>query len=141
MAKEFREFFERYKEIWKSSSINELKEMISKDYQAREITGNDIVDFGYEESISGWEQAFTYFKNQSSEWVLSEISTIPLKEDEVMVILAASLIIEGKQLETSNLFFQTFKKEDNSNWHLVRSYIEAGVRTEKLNKLSFSWAN
>ncbi|HYK72054.1 MAG TPA: flavoprotein [Pseudoneobacillus sp.] len=141
MTREFNDFFNRYIEIWKSSSFIELKEMISKDYQAREITGKDIIDFGYEESITGWEQAFTYFKNKDSQWILNEIATIPLREEEIMVIVAASLIIEGKTLETSNLFFQTFRREDNNDWKLVRSYIEARIYTENINSLVFNRIN
>jgi hypothetical protein len=33
-----------------------LKNLISQDYEAKEITGGDIVYFGYEESLDGWEQ-------------------------------------------------------------------------------------
>lgn len=132
METSFRVFLNKYMEIWRNSSLNELKEVISKDYQAREITGGKIIDFGYDESISGWEQGFIYVKENKADWELKEVSVIPLRENEKMVIITASLIIGGKRLETANLFFQTFKTENNSNWKLVRSYIEAGIPLDKM---------
>jgi hypothetical protein len=127
----FRIFLNKFMEYWRNSSLNELKEVISIDYQAREITGGKIIDFGYDESISGWEQGFVYVKENNAQWDLKEVSVIPLRDNENMVILSASLIINGKKLETANLFFQTFKTENNSNWKLIRSYIEAGIQLDK----------
>lgn len=34
----------------------------SEDYKASEITGGKIIDFGYAESIEGWEQGFNFVK-------------------------------------------------------------------------------
>jgi hypothetical protein len=123
----FREFLDRYLEIWRSSSLVELKEIISKDYQAREITDRKIEDFGYEQSINGWEQGFQFVKESGAEWDLTEISILPLRDDEWIVIILAAMIINGQKLEYGNLFFQTFKMDDRQNWKLVRSYIEAAV--------------
>ena len=44
-----------------------------------------------------------------------------------MAVLSATLVIQGKSLETANLFFNTFKKINNIDWKLIRSYIEAGI--------------
>ncbi|MFJ5769640.1 hypothetical protein [Psychrobacillus sp. NPDC093180] len=44
-----------------------------------------------------------------------------------MAIISATLVIQGKSLETGNLFFQTFKKNSIHEWKLARSYIEAGI--------------
>jgi hypothetical protein len=95
-------------EIWRNSSLNELKDVISKDYQAREISGGKIIDFGYDESICGWEQGFTYVKENNAEWELKEVSVIPLRENEKMVILSASLIISGKSFDSEKLIFSNF---------------------------------
>lgn len=128
---EFREFFERFKDAWKNNSLGELVLMIDKGFQAREIVkGLEIVDFGYDESVKGWEQAFSHFKNIDSEWILTEVNTIPLRKNEVMAILWATLNIEGKPIGTANLFCQTFKRINDAEWKLVRSYIEASVPVE-----------
>ncbi|MDZ5471309.1 flavoprotein [Bacillus sp. 31A1R] len=128
---EFRSFLDTYINTWIQSSLTDLRNMISEDYQAREISGGQIIDFGYEESIKGWEQGFTYVLENQAEWKIHEVSTIPLREDEVMAVLEATLVIDGKSLHTANLFFQTFKKRDDNNWKLVRSYIEAGIQKNR----------
>ena len=51
MESSFNKFHERYLDIWQSSSLSKLKEIISQEYQAREITNGKVSDFGYEESI------------------------------------------------------------------------------------------
>lgn len=43
----FRKFLDSYLKVWRNSSLTDMKNIISKDYQAREITGGEIVDFGY----------------------------------------------------------------------------------------------
>jgi hypothetical protein len=50
----------------------------------------------------------------------------------MLAILSATIIIEGKTLETANIFFDTFKKSVENEWQLIRSYIEAGVPIENL---------
>jgi hypothetical protein len=137
MDQSFRAFLESFKESWKRSSIDDLKKAISNDYQAREIRKRDIFDFGYDDSIEGWEQAFNQFRGKDVQWVLTEVGIIPLSENEVMAILWASIIIEGKSLDTANLFFQTFSLE-NEEWQLVRSYIEAGLPLSKMNEIQFN---
>lgn len=111
-----------------------LKDIISKDYEAREIAGGEIVDFGYEESIKGWAQGFNFAKESNAQWNLKEISILPLRVDEVMVILSATLYIQGNSLENVNLFFQTFKKNSMNDWKLVRSYIEAGIPSANISR-------
>ena len=100
----FRKFLDLYLEIWRNSSLTDLKIIISKDYKAREISSGEIVDFGYEESIIGWEQGFNFAKEKGDNWDLNEISIIPLREDEVMAILSATLVIGGKKLENVLIF-------------------------------------
>ncbi|OOE12431.1 flavoprotein [Fictibacillus arsenicus] len=126
MSQSFQVFLESYIESWKFSLIEDMKKIISVEYQAREIRNGEIFDFGYEESMEGWTQAFHEFRDKNVQWVLEEKGIIQLKENEIMAILSASLIIEGKPLETVNLFFQTFRLEDTV-WKLMRSYIEAGL--------------
>ncbi|WP_044338628.1 DUF4440 domain-containing protein [Rossellomorea aquimaris] len=125
--KTFKPFLDTFLEAWKNSSIRELETFISTDYQAREIRDGEVVDFGYEESIEGWKQGFDFVKKQRADWEIHEVSIIPLKEDEVMAILSATIVMNGKALETCHLFFDTFKKMEDDNWKMVRSYIEAGV--------------
>jgi hypothetical protein len=135
MNQSFRTFLESFKESWKRSSLDDFKKWISVDYQAREIRNGEIFDFGYEESIDGWKQAFNQFRGNDVQWVLTEIGIIPLNENEVMAILWASLIIEGQSLETANMFFDTFRLK-NGEWLLVRSYIEAGLPMDKVRSLN-----
>ena len=134
----FRTFLNWYLDVWRNSSLTDLKGIISKDYKAREISGGELADFGYEEAIIGWEQGFNFAKEIENEWDLNEVSIVPLRQDEVMAILSATLVIGGKKLENVSLFFQTFKKNENGDWKLVRSYIEAGVLSENLNKIKFN---
>ncbi len=129
----FQEFLDTYIAAWRNSSLNELKNCISKDYKAREITGGEVVDFGYDESISGWEQGFHFVKENDAEWELDIKSVLPLRKDEILVIISATIVIQGKRIETANLFFQTFKKNSLNEWALVRSYIEAGIPHVYLN--------
>ena len=126
MNQPFQTFLESFVESWENFLIADFKRIISIDYQAREVRNGEIFDFGYDESIQGWEHAFNEFRDKDVQWVLKEKSVIQLKENEVMSILSASLIVEGKPLETANLFFQIFRME-NDGWKLVRSYIEAGL--------------
>jgi hypothetical protein len=132
MDSTFRQFLDMYIDVWRNSSLTALKDFISVDYKAREITGGEIVDFGYEESISGWEQGFHFVKENNAQWLVNVISILPLRVDETLVILSATMILEGELLKTANLFFQTFKGNSNGDWKLVRSYIEAGIPNEML---------
>ncbi|MFJ7972602.1 flavoprotein [Psychrobacillus sp. NPDC096389] len=111
-----------------------MKNILSKDYEAREISQGEIVDFGYEESLKGWEQGFKFAKENNAEWNIHVISILPLRETETMAILSTTLIVQGKRLETANLFFQTFKKNSKKEWKLVRSYIEAGIPYSNVEK-------
>lgn len=54
MDNSFSTFLDTYLNVWKASSLMEMKKLISQDYEAREITGGVIVDFGYEKSVNGW---------------------------------------------------------------------------------------
>ncbi|GGA26245.1 flavoprotein [Psychrobacillus lasiicapitis] len=138
MQNSFSSFLDNYLEIWRNSSLADLKNILSKDYKAREITGEEIVDFGYEESIKGWEQGFKFAKENNAEWNINVISMLPLREGETMVIISATLVNQGKSLETANLFFQTFQKNSKNEWKLVRSYIEAGIPYVNINDLIFN---
>jgi len=128
----FRKFLDDFLDAWRTSSLTEIRNLISEDYKGREITGGGIVDFGFEESISGWEQGFNFVKDNNAQWELNEISIIPLRVDEMLVIISATMIIQGKRLNSANLFFDTFKKDSSNNWRLERSYIEAGISIENI---------
>ena len=135
MVDHFRKFLNHYLACWSNSSLVEMKELISPDYQAREITNEAIVDFGYIESLIGWEEGFNFVIENAGEWDLREIYSIPLRQDEWLSVISASLVINGKSLDSANLFFQTFKLEHNTNWKLIRSYIEAGIPLDNLSNL------
>ncbi len=125
MVETFNRFLDEYLTVWRNSSLPELKMMISGEYQAREITNGKISDFGYDESIRGWEQGFNFVKGNKGSWELTVIDRIKIREHEVMAIILARLVLDGKSMETSNLFFQTFTYD--FGWKLIRSYIEAGI--------------
>lgn len=137
MGNSFREYLDLFLNSWRASSITDLKQLISKDYKGREIRNDDVDDFGYEESIQGWEEGFKFITENNAEWNLKEIAIIPLKDDEILVILSASIVQLGESVSTSNLFFETFKKDSEGSWKLVRSYIETGVINGNLNKIHF----
>ena len=138
MDKSFSIFLNTYLDAWRNSSLVDLKELISPCYEAREITGGSIDDFGYDESLNGWEQGFNFAKESNAGWDIRVISILPLREDETMAILSATLVIQGERLKTANLFFQTFRKYNQGDWKLVRSYIEAGISLENANDMFFS---
>ncbi|PFG03455.1 flavoprotein [Bacillus sp. es.034] len=125
-SQSFRAALDAFIQAWKNSSLIELETFISADYQGREVRDGDIEAFGYEESVEGWKQGFAYVKGQQAEWDIREMSIIPLKEDETMAILYATIVQNGKPMETGNMFFDTFKKREEG-WELVRSYIETRV--------------
>lgn len=80
--------------------------------------------------MRGWEQGFKFVKENNAKWKLTEISILPLRIDETMVIISATMIIQSKKINTANLFFQTFKKDNLDGWKLIRSYIEVGIPTD-----------
>lgn len=136
MDNSFNSFFNSYIRIWQNSSLSEMKEIISQNYQAREITAGKIIDFGYEDSIKGWEQGFKFVKENKGEWKLNIYSILPLRDNEVLAIVSAELIINKKRLETGSLFFQTFTND--FGWRLIRSYIETGISIEKLAEVRYN---
>ncbi|MEH7238886.1 flavoprotein [Bacillus sp. JJ1562] len=138
MDNQFRKFLDTYLDAWRSSSLNEMGNLISNNYKAREITRGEIVDFEFEESILGWEQGFNFVKENNAQWELNEISIIPLRADEMLVIISATILIQGESLNSANLFFQTFKKDSSNDWKLIRSYIEAGIPIENIKRIQFN---
>lgn len=138
MYNSFSIFLDTYLDVWRNSSLIDLKNLISPEYKAREIAGGNIVDFGYEESLDGWEQGFKFANENNAQWSINVISILPLRENETMAILSATLVIQGKGLETANLFFQTFRKNSANDWELVRSYIEAGIPYVSTNNVLFN---
>ncbi|MCP3740233.1 hypothetical protein [Rossellomorea sp. BNER] len=59
-----------------------------------------------------------------------------LRENEMTVILQATILIDDKMIDTGNLFVETFKKQgEKKEWKRARSYIEAGVPNRNLDKL------
>lgn len=129
----FREFFTYYQEVWETCNFDGMKAIISKDYQAREITQGVCEDFGYEVSLKGWREGFSFVQNNQGQWDLHEIGVIPLGKDEYMGILAASIVIGGKRLQNANVFFETFTYQDEE-WKRVRSYIETGIPADQLKE-------
>ncbi|WP_226585537.1 hypothetical protein [Halobacillus litoralis] len=125
---EFKTFFEQFKERAGRQDLNYLKETISEDLQAREIRNGEVVDYHFEDSISGWKQAFDYFAEKDMEWIYTDHSFIQLCDDEWLAAFWVSIYLEGKLLESSNLFFNSYRYE-NDHWKLIRTYIEAGVET------------
>lgn len=127
MKNSFLMFLDTFLDAWRTSSLVELKKLISIDYEAREIRNGDIVDFDYKEAINGWEQGFNFTKDNNAQWNIKVVSIFPLRPNETMAVISATLVIQGENLETANLFFQTFKRYNKNDWKLIRSYIEAGV--------------
>ena len=137
MTQTFREFFNYYQEVWKTCNFDEMNALISKRYQAREITKDGIVDFGYDESLKGWREAFSFVQSNHGQWDVHEIGVIPLGKDEMMGILSATILMNGKSLQTANLFFETFRVQ-NDEWQMVRSYSETGIPAERLKDFSLN---
>ncbi len=131
-TKDFDQCLESYLDAWRRFSLNELQTYISNDYQARESRDGEIVDFGYEQSLEGWAQAFQQLTG-FAEWNLTVHEKINTGENEAIAIISATLEIEGKPLDTANLFFNAFKRNTmQDEWKMVRSYIEAGIPCDQL---------
>ncbi|WLR58788.1 flavoprotein [Guptibacillus hwajinpoensis] len=130
----FEEFLDDFLSSWRNCSLDEIKYKISDTYQAREISSqSERYDFGYEESIQGWDQAFSAFQKDGTKWVLKKLAVTPLRRNEMLAIIFASIEVDGKQSETGSVFFDTFRKGVQGNWKLVRSYIEAGIPIEHIS--------
>ncbi|MCF6136683.1 flavoprotein [Pseudalkalibacillus berkeleyi] len=127
---EFAQFLEEYFSGWKSCSLDSIKSHMTMDFQAREVRevkGEVLIqDYGYEESIEGWSQAFRSFEGMEVEWKIVEGYQIPLRENEMLVTFWVGLSLDGKQLETAHFFTDTIKRIAGK-WKLCRSYIEAGI--------------
>ncbi|QUW20846.1 flavoprotein [Sporosarcina sp. Marseille-Q4063] len=127
---EFNDFLDLFISSWKDSSIEEMEQMISKKYAGREIRGEGIEDFGYDESIIGWAKGFEYVRENNAEWEIQLLNSYPLRSNEYMAVIAATIKIDGKTVSPYNLFYDTFRKEQE--WKNVRSYIETGITEEYL---------
>ncbi|WP_172372703.1 flavoprotein [Sporosarcina jiandibaonis] len=130
---EFKDFLDLFISSWKDSSIEAMEQMISKKYAGREIRGEEIEDFGYDESIIGWDKGFEYVRENNAEWEIQLLNSYPLRSNEYMAVIAATIKIDGKAVSPYNLFFDTFRKEQE--WQHVRSYIETGITEAYLNGL------
>ncbi|MCA0972460.1 flavoprotein [Halobacillus litoralis] len=131
----FYTFFETFKERARKHDLGFLKEVIAEEFIAREIRDGEHMDYGREESVEGWRQAFEHFEGQDMNWIYTNHSVTQTKADEWMAVFWVSVVIAGEPLPASNLFFDTFRYEDET-WKLVRSYIEAGVKSPVLEKAS-----
>ncbi|MEC0303773.1 nuclear transport factor 2 family protein [Terribacillus saccharophilus] len=122
----FHTFLNRYLLGWKAADLHFMKNFIDDSFQGIEVRDGKITTHGKDASVTGWSHAFNYFKNKEMEWILSPISVLPLNENEIMAIIRATMTLDGKLIDTSNLFFQTFSCE-NGVWKLIRTYEETGV--------------
>jgi 3-keto-L-gulonate-6-phosphate decarboxylase len=58
-------------------------------------------------------------KQNQAQWILTDRGIFTLRENEMTVILQATILIDGKMIDTGNLFVETFKKQGekkNGNW-------------------------
>lgn len=132
---DFSTFYESFKDRARSQDLAFLKETIAEDLIAREIRDGEVVDYGYEESIEGWKQAFDHFENMDMTWVYTDHSMTQTKDKEWIVSFWVSIVLDGEPIPNSNLFFDTFQQTDEG-WKLIRSYIESGVQNPHLVKNS-----
>jgi hypothetical protein len=129
----FNDFLNLFISSWRDSSIEEMEHMISKKYAGREIRGEEIEDFGYDESINGWAKGFEFVRENNAEWEIQLLNSYPLRSNEYMAVIAATIKIDGKAVSSYNLFYDTFRKE--REWKNVRSYIETGITEEYLQRV------
>jgi hypothetical protein len=94
------------------ADVEFMEDIFDETFQGMEVRDGSISSYGKESSVTGWKQAFAYFKDKKMEWVLTPISILSLNEEEIMAIIRATMILSGKLIETSNLFFQTFAKKN-----------------------------
>ncbi|MBM7579591.1 hypothetical protein [Jeotgalibacillus terrae] len=120
---------EAFIEAWKDSSITRLTDLIHPQYQAREIRNGQAEDFGYEESVKGWSDAFQSISSGMNEWVIEERARFQLNHNEMTVVIWVTVKSDDDQQSNGSLFFETFREEEGQTM-LVRSYIETGVLRE-----------
>ncbi|MDZ5713289.1 hypothetical protein [Jeotgalibacillus haloalkalitolerans] len=120
---------EAFIEAWKDSSISRLTDFIHPQYQAREIRNGQAEDFGYEESVKGWSDAFQSLSSGINEWIIEERARYKLNNTETTVVLWVTVKTEADTQLSGSLFFETFREKDGQI-KLVRSYIETGVLRE-----------
>ncbi|QDP39385.1 flavoprotein [Radiobacillus deserti] len=130
---DFQNWLEQYKTAWTTCDLDKMKEYIAKDYQAREIRRGELMDFGYEESINGWEQGFQFVQESDGVWELKQLNHYSLHPNQEMVVLMATIRLNDKRVPTANLFFETFEEKEGA-WQLVRSYIEAGLPSDNIDE-------
>ncbi|MFP7479385.1 hypothetical protein [Terribacillus saccharophilus] len=123
---DFHTFLQQYLSSWKAANLDFMKIVIDESFKGIEIRDGIASTHGKEASVTGWSQAFTYFKDKDMEWILSPTTILPLNENEMMAIIRATMTLEGKLIDTSNLFFQTFSSK-SGEWKLIRTYEETGV--------------
>ncbi|WP_175074942.1 hypothetical protein [Terribacillus sp. AE2B 122] len=123
---DFHSFINRYLSKWKAADLIFMEIVIDETFQGIEVRDGVTSTHGKEASVAGWKQAFEYFKDKEMEWILTPITILPLNSKEVMAIVRATMTLEGKLINTSNLFFQTFRRK-NGEWKLIRTYEETGV--------------
>jgi hypothetical protein len=104
---DFHVFIKHYLAKWKSADIKFIEEIIDETFQGVEVRDGSLSHYEKELSVTGWKQAFAYFKDKKMEWVLTPISILSLNDRETMAIIRATMTLDGKLIETSNLFFQT----------------------------------
>lgn len=124
---EFQSFFKQYQQAWNGGDAKKLVGLFSKDLQVREAhAGNDISDWGYEQSLSGWQQAFDAYGSQGPKWHFHEVTVNQVSDDEVMAVFWVTFELNGKLTSGANFFVETFRREIEG-WRLYRSYSEAGI--------------
>lgn len=123
---DFTTFLNRYLSKWKAAELEFMEKVIDETFQGIQNRDGIISTHGKETSVTEWSQAFNYFKDKDMEWILSPISILPLNGKENMAIIRATMTLEGKLIDTSNLFFQTFTWK-SGEWKLIRTYEETGV--------------
>ncbi|MGI8316347.1 hypothetical protein [Halobacillus mangrovi] len=132
---EFHSYYGTFKERARKQDLDFLKETISDQLVVREIRQDEVIDYSYEDSIEGWKQAFGHFQDKDMTWIYTDHCLTELKENEWLASFWVSIELEGELLGSSNLFFNTYKKEKDT-WQLVRTYIEAGVETPESAKVN-----
>ncbi|SNZ14172.1 hypothetical protein SAMN05421503_2252 [Terribacillus aidingensis] len=128
---DFHVFINQYLAKWKTADVEFIADVIDEAFQGVEVRDGILSHYGKELSVTGWKQAFAYFEDKKMEWVLTPISILSLNDREIMAIIRATMTLDGKLIETSNLFFQTFTNK-NGMWKLIRTY-EANWYYEYIN--------
>lgn len=121
---DFKGFLLKYHESWNSCDTDRMSGYSSKGLKVR-WAGKDaaVNDWGYDNAVMGWKQAFEIYKGRNPKWFFEDILTEINQYQEGVAVFWVTFEVDGNITGNKMLFVETFRKENNQ-WHKIREYVE-----------------